>query len=227
MDRRDGAQLRRLRPDARRHHPERLRLRPVHRRPGRALRRRGAGRHRHPHLRRQHRPADHGDEGFRRHRHLLHAQLLPPPARARRASWAWTCASCRCAWASSAPSPGPTPCAATSRPTPASRRYDIYGLSEIIGPGVAIECPCQARPAHLRGPLLSRDHRPGDRRAAAGRRGGRTGAHHAQQAGHADDPLPHARHHGLRPGHRAPAGARSGASAASAAAATTCSSSAA
>ena len=49
-----------------------------------ALRRRSAGRHRHPHLGRQHRAADHGHEGFRRHRHLLHAQLLPAPARARR-----------------------------------------------------------------------------------------------------------------------------------------------
>ena len=26
------------------------------------------------------------------------------------------------------------------------RAYDIYGLSEIIGPGVAMECPCQAGP---------------------------------------------------------------------------------
>jgi phenylacetate-CoA ligase len=28
------------------------------------------------------------------------------------------------------------------------KAYDIYGLSEIIGPGVAVECPCQAGP-HL------------------------------------------------------------------------------
>jgi len=26
------------------------------------------------------------------------------------------------------------------------KAYDIYGLSEIIGPGVAMECPCQAGP---------------------------------------------------------------------------------
>jgi len=26
------------------------------------------------------------------------------------------------------------------------RAYDIYGLSEIIGPGVAMECQCQAGP---------------------------------------------------------------------------------
>jgi phenylacetate-CoA ligase len=70
------------------------------------------------------------------------------------------------------------------------RAFDIYGLSEIIGPGVASECPAR-RPARVRGPLLSRDHRPGNRRAAAGRGGGRTGADHPQQEGHADDPLPH------------------------------------
>ena len=84
LDLGDGAQLRRLRPAPRRHRPERLRLRAVHRRAGRALRRRGAGRHRDSHLRRQHRPPDHGDEGFRRDRHLLHAQLLPAHDGARR-----------------------------------------------------------------------------------------------------------------------------------------------
>ena len=193
---------------ARRHHAERLRLRPVHRRPGRALRRRGAGRHRHPDLRRQHRPADHGDEGFRRHRHLLHAQLLPAPDRTRRRRWASTSASCRCARASSAPSRGPSPCAAASRAEAGIKAYDIYGLSEIIGPGVGIECHCQ------NGLHIFEDHfypeiiDPETRRAAARRRGGRTGAHHAQQAGHADDPLPHARHHGASSPSRAPAGAR-------------------
>ena len=34
------------------------------------------------------------------------------------------------------------------------KAYDIYGLSEIIGPGVAMECQCQAGPAHLRGLFL-------------------------------------------------------------------------
>ncbi len=36
----------------------------------------------HSHFRRQHRPPDHGDEGFRRDGDLLHAQLLPAPHRA-------------------------------------------------------------------------------------------------------------------------------------------------
>ena len=39
---------------------------------------------------------------------------------------------------------------------------DIYGLSEIIGPGVAIECiEAKSGPAHLRGPLPAGDHQPG------------------------------------------------------------------
>ena len=107
------------------------------------------------------------------------------------------------------------------------KAFDIYGLSEIIGPGVAIECPCQ------NGLHIFEDHfypeiiDPETGEPLPGRRGRRTGAHHAQQAGHADDPLPHARHHGARSPSRAPAAARCGASAASAAAATTCSSSAA
>ena len=73
--------------------------------------------------------------------------------------------------------------------------YDIYGLSEIIGPGVAIECACQD------GLHIFEDHfypeivDPETRRGAARWRGGRAGADHAEQAGHAHDPLPHARHH--------------------------------
>ena len=53
----------------------------------------------------------------------------------------------------------------------------------------------QGRPDHLGGPLLPRDHRPGDRRGAAGRRGGRTGVHLAHQGSAADHPLPDARPH--------------------------------
>ena len=79
------------------------------------------------------------------------------------------------------------------------RAHDIYGLSEIIGPGVGIECDQPRRPAPLRGPLLPGDHRPGHRRGAARRERGGAGAHHALQAGHADDPLPDPGHHRHRP----------------------------
>ena len=75
------------------------------------------------------------------------------------------------------------------------KAYDIYGLSEIIGPGVAIECQTPERPARLRGPLLPRDHRPLDRRGPARGRRGRTRPDDPLEAGHADDPLPHPRHH--------------------------------
>ena len=96
------------------------------------------GRDGHPHLRRQHRPPDHGHEGLRRHGHLLHAQLLPPPDRPGRRAGRRHAASCRCAPASSAPSRGPRPCAGASRRDSGIKAYDIYGLSEIIGPGVAM-----------------------------------------------------------------------------------------
>ena len=74
------------------------------------------------------------------------------------------------------------------------KAVDIYGLSEVMGPGVSQEAVGdQGRAARLGGPLLPRDHRPGHRRGAARRRGGRAGLHLADQAGDAGDPLPHPR----------------------------------
>ena len=87
--------------------------------------------------------------------------------------------SCRCAPASSAPSRGPSPCAGASRADSGIKAYDIYGLSEIIGPGVAIECPRQAGLHIFEDHFYPGDHRPRDRRAAARRRGGRAGPDHA------------------------------------------------
>ena len=127
---------------ARRHRAERLRLRPVHRRPGRALRRRGAGRHRDPHFGRQYRPPDHGDEGFRRDGHLLHAQLFPPPDGARRGTGR--------RYPRAAAARGHLRRRAVDRihAPPHRKRGRHPGVrhlrpSEIIGPGVAIECDCQ------------------------------------------------------------------------------------
>ena len=60
--------LARLRPARGRHHAERLRLRAVHRRPGAHYGAEALGATVIPDLRRQHRPADHGDEGLRRRR---------------------------------------------------------------------------------------------------------------------------------------------------------------
>ena len=129
--------------------------------------------------------------------------------------------------ASSAPSPGPRRCAQHIQAESGIRAHDIYGLSEIIGPGVGIECPRQD------GPHLFEDHfypeivDPKTGEVAARRRGGRARPHHPVQAGDADDPLPDARHHRdppralrVRPHHPADAAASAGAP-------TTCSSSAA
>ena len=73
-------------------------------------------------------------------------------------------------------------------------RVDIYGLSEVIGPGVASECV-----ETKDGPTVWEDHfypeiiDPVDRRVAAGRRARRAGPDLADQGGDADHPLPHPR----------------------------------
>ena len=61
--------------DPGRHHPERLRLRPLHRRPGRPLRRRAPGGGGRAHLGRQHAEAAHAPPGLRFDGALLHPQL--------------------------------------------------------------------------------------------------------------------------------------------------------
>ena len=71
---------------------------------------------------------------------------------------------------------------------------DLYGLSEVMGPGVAQECAeTQGRADDLGGSFLSRDHRSGDRPRAARRRDRRAGVHLAHQGGDAGDPLSHPR----------------------------------
>ena len=60
----------------------------------------------------------------------------------------------------------------------AMHAVDIYGLSEVIGPGVADECvEIQGRAAYLGGPLLPGGDRPGNRRGAARWAAWRTGIH--------------------------------------------------
>ncbi len=76
----------------------------------------------------------------------------------------------------------------------AIKAYDIYGLSEIAGPGVAFECQEQTGMHVQRGLLLSRDHRPRHRRAAARRGRGRAGVHLHRQRGAAPHSLPHPGH---------------------------------
>ena len=71
---------------------------------------------------------------------------------------------------------------------------DIYGLSEVMGPGVASECV-----ETKDGPVIWEDHfypeivDPLSGRGARRWGARRAGVHHAQQGGAAADPLPHAR----------------------------------
>ena len=80
---------------------------------------------------------------------------------------------------------------------------DIYGLSEVMGPGVANECVETKDGLHI-----WEDHfypevvDPVDRRGAARRRAGRAGVHLADQGGDAGHPLPHARPHAAAARHR-------------------------
>ena len=92
------------------------------------------------------------------------------------------------------------------------RAVDIYGLSEIMGPGVACECEVRNGLHGWGRPFPVRDHRPRQRRAGARRRTRRAGDHHAHQAGAADAALPHARHHAARAQPSAIAAARTCAS---------------
>ena len=73
---------------------------------------------------------------------------------------------------------------------------DVYGLSEIMGPGVA--CECHEARSGLHGwedHFLFETIDPQTLAATADRRQRRTGHHHADQGSAADDPLPHARYH--------------------------------
>lgn len=55
--------------------------------------------------------------------------------------------------------------------------YDIYGLTEVYGPGIAINCQAQGA-MHYWMLHLSGDRGPQDRRSPARRRGGRDRDHH-------------------------------------------------
>jgi phenylacetate-CoA ligase len=70
---------------------------------------------------------------------------------------------------------------------------DIYGLSELVGPGVSVECEAAQDGLHV-----WEDHfypEVIDRRGAPGGRNGRARADEPDRRGHARDPLPHGRHH--------------------------------
>jgi phenylacetate-CoA ligase len=70
------------------------------------------------------------------------------------------------------------------------KAYDIYGLSEIVGPGVAMECQCQSGPHIFEDYFYPEIIDPKTGKVLADEEEGEL-----VQAGHADDPLPHPRHH--------------------------------
>ena len=88
----------------------------------------------------QHRTADHVDAGFRRQRRLLHAEFLPAYCRPGRGDGRGLCTACPCGSAFSEPNRGRKRCEPGSRRPAGIEAFDIYGLAEIIGPGVAAEC---------------------------------------------------------------------------------------
>ena len=97
--------------------------------------------------------------------------------------WAWISTSSSCARACSAQSRGARRCARRIEELLNIDAIDVYGLSEIMGPGVATECLCK------QGMHISEDHvipeiiDPRDRRAIALRRAGRAGVHDDHQGG--------------------------------------------
>ena len=74
------------------------------------------------------------------------------------------------------------------------KAVDIYGLSEIAGPGVAVECEAQDGLHGWEDHFIFEIIDPDTGRALPEGQSGRARHHHAHQAGAADDPLPHARH---------------------------------
>ena len=73
---------------------------------------------------------------------------------------------------------------------------DIYGLSEIIGPGVSCECVEAQSGLHLNDDhFLPEIIDPETRRGPSRRGDGRAGDHHPHQGSLPAHPLPHRRHH--------------------------------
>ena len=177
-----------------RHRAHRVRLRPFHRRARRALRRGEARLHGDPHVRRPDGEAGPAHRRLQARHHHGHAVVHAGDRRGDGAAGHRSACVVAVASASSAPSRGRRRCARPSRSKLAIDAIDIYGLSEVIGPGVAQECiETKDGLTDLGGPLLSRGDRPCDRRGAAGGREGRARVHVAHQGGAADHPLSHAR----------------------------------
>ena len=179
-------------------HPHHARLRPVdggHRLPAG---RRAPGRHGHSHGAGQHREAAAHDAGLEVHRPVRHQLLRAAAGRGDRRT-RHLATRYACARASSAASGGATRCAQRIAGELGVEIYDIYGLTEVYGPGIGISCD-EHHGMHVWDDYVyMRDRGPDHRRTGARRRSGRARADHAAQAGRAAHPLPHARPHAHHP----------------------------
>ena len=71
--------------------------------------------------------------------------------------------------------------------------YDIYGLTEVYGPGIAMSCDYECGMHYWDDYVYFEIVDPKTGEAAAGRRDRRAGDHHLAQTGRAPDPLPDSR----------------------------------
>ena len=179
-----------------RHRAHRLRLRPVHRRARRALRRRAAGLHGDADVGRADRKAGAAHPGFRaRHHHghaVVHADLD------RRDGTAGHATRAQCSLEHRDLRRGALDASHARRDRAARGHRRRRHLWTVGGDGAGRRQRVhrnQGRAGDLGRSLLSRDHRSANRRGAARRQPGRAGVHLAHQGSAADDPLSHARSH--------------------------------
>ena len=117
-----------------------VRLRAVHRRSGRALRRRAARLYGHPRVRRHDGPPGPADPGLRARDHHGHARRTCSPSWTSSSARASIRAAPRCGSGIFGAEPWTEQMRREIEERFAIDAVDIYGLSEVIGPGVAQEC---------------------------------------------------------------------------------------
>ena len=200
LGRGDGAHLRARRRAAGDGRPQRLRLRPLHRRARLPLRRRADGLHGRPDVGRRHAAAGHDAARPRRRGALRDAVVRAahrPGARRGGGSAGRAAAEGR-----------PVRRRAVDRADAGGARGAARAARDQLlravrdrraGRGGRVRGGAGRR-ARAGGPLPGRGRRPGERPAAAGRAGGRAGPHDADQGGAAAAALPHRRPVGARPG---------------------------
>ena len=136
---------------------------------GAALRRRISRLHRHPDQQRLHRAPGSAHLRFRARHHRGDAVLSARHCRRIRPSRRRRTKIVAAHRAVSAPSHGPRRCGAEIERRMGLDAVNVYGLSEVIGPGVGQEYAASKDGLTIWKTTSSRDHRPGHRQSAAGR----------------------------------------------------------